>query len=379
MKPETWLEQRLLVTVGTGGVGKTTVAAALGLEAARRGKKALVLTIDPARRLAEALGLDGIDQAPRKVPIGAGNGGGALYAMMLDTKRTFDELLERLTEDTELRERIHANAIYRNLTDALSGSREYSAMEKLYQLARRDEYDLIVLDTPPAAHALEFLDAPRRLTGFLESRFLRGLLAPGRGLGRAGFRLLRGGSQIVTGVLERIAGLDFLRAFVEFLLAFESLVDGFATRAREVGALLRGPDCGFVLVCGPEPPQVERARAFLERLERERIRLVGLVVNRLRSGPETDSTSEPERTWLEQRLARADAEIDAKAAAAALIEHARRRSALARRDARMGARLVEAARLEAEDVGRIPLLAADVHELGGLGRMAGHVFGRPEN
>ena len=167
--------------------------------------------------------------------------------------------------------------------------------------------------------------------------------------------------------------------FLDFVLAFESLVDGFATRAREVEALLRGPDCGFLLVCGAEPPQIERARAFLARLERERIRLLGLVVNRLRSAPDIDPPSRRERTWLAERLAQADAGLDAEGAAGALIERAQRQSVLARRDAEMCARLVDAVRLEAEAVGRIPLLPNDVHELGGLRRMAAQLFEAREN
>ena len=174
MTPADWLGRRVLVCVGTGGVGKTTVAAALGIEAARRGKRALVLTIDPARRLADALGTGSLDHEEREVP-GALPGGpgsrgdGALFAMMLDTKRTFDEVVRRYARDAETLEQIFANPIYQNLTDTLAGSREYSAMEQLHRIHERNDYDLIVLDTPPARHALDFLNAPRRLTDLFDT------------------------------------------------------------------------------------------------------------------------------------------------------------------------------------------------------------------
>ncbi len=188
MSPESWLDLRVLVTVGTGGVGKTTVSAALGLEAARRGKRVLVLTIDPAKRLADALGISELSHEPRELELPVA-GGGSLAAMVLDTKRTFDELVMRFSPDVESRERILANPIYRNLTDTLAGSREYSAMAKLYQLYSDGDYDLIVLDTPPAKHALDFLETPRRLQGFLDSGFLKVLLHPAAAIGRTGFRL----------------------------------------------------------------------------------------------------------------------------------------------------------------------------------------------
>jgi anion-transporting ArsA/GET3 family ATPase len=236
-----WLEHRILVTVGTGGVGKTTVGAAIGLEAARRGKRALVVTIDPARRLADALGVGELGHEPRTLPRKvlrkAGiEGRGELVAMMLDTKRTFDELVSRYSPDEEALERILANPIYQNLTDALAGSREYSAMEKLHQLHSAGDYDLIVLDTPPSTHALEFLDAPRRLTGFLQSDFLKLLFRPALAMGRTGFRLFRFGSATVLRAMERLTGIGFLRTISDFLLAFESMLEGFTTRAAEIEA-----------------------------------------------------------------------------------------------------------------------------------------------
>ncbi len=388
MKPGRWLDCRVLVTVGTGGVGKTTVAAALALAAAREGKRALVMTIDPARRLADALGTGPLDHDAREVPaerlraLGAREGG-SLWALMLDTKRTFDELVERLAPDPAARERIFANPIYRNLSDALAGSREYSATEKLLQVCAEGRFDLVVLDTPPAAHALDFLDAPRRLSGFLDGQFIKLLAHPAAVVGRASLRLFRGGSELVLRALERLTGLEFLGAISEFLLAFEELLSGFSARAREVERLLRDPSCGFVLVAGPDLAQARRAEAFWERLSAEAIHLVGLVMNRVHPWPgagepppDDPAEAAAAERWLANALAAADPGIDAAASARALVGAARAQAALARRDARVRAQLEAALPLEADALTQVPLFAEDVHALDGLARIADAIFGR---
>ncbi len=388
MTPSDWLERRVLVCVGTGGVGKTTVSAALGIEAARRGKRALVLTIDPARRLADALGTGALDHEEREVP-GAASGGsgsrgdGALFAMMLDTKRTFDEVVRRYARDAETLEKIFANPINQNLTDALAGSREYSAMEQLHRIYERGDYDLIVLDTPPARHALDFLEAPRRLTGLFDTQLLRLLFRPAVAMGRTGFRLFQLGASPLLRALERISGFEFLTAVSEFLLVFESMVDGFNERARATEQLLRGPQCGFLLVAGPDPPQVRRAHEFFGRLRQERISVEGLVVNRVRrwrgSGAIPDPDAE-ERTraidWLAGGLAARG--IDAAGAAAReIVETAVREAALARRDAAAVTELRQQLPLDSPSVRVVPLLAEDIHALDGLSRIAAHLFGEP--
>jgi anion-transporting ArsA/GET3 family ATPase len=375
-----WLSHRVLVTVGTGGVGKTTVAAALALEGARRGRRALVLTIDPARRLADALGVGELDNEPREVPpellarVGV-RGGGRLFAMMLDTKRTFDELVARLAPDAASRERIYANAIYRNLSDALAGSREYSALEKLCELAARPDYDLIVVDTPPAEHALEFLDAPRRLTGFLESPLLRALLTPAARVGR----LLRGGTDLVLRALERVTGLEFLASLSDLLLAFEKLIAGFAARAHQVHALLRSPECGFLLVAGPEPGQLAGARVLSRRLHEEGIRLVGLIVNRVHAAPASAAApgacQEPDLVaWLSEGLAEIDPGLAAAASAQELSRLFERATARAQRDARICAALAQATGLEPRARRIVPLLPREVRALEALDEMGSHLF-----
>jgi anion-transporting ArsA/GET3 family ATPase len=381
-----WLERRVLVTVGTGGVGKTTVSAAIALEAARRGKRALVLTIDPAQRLAGALGLPHLGHDAQEIPADrlrtAGTApGGSLSAMMLDTKRTFDELVARYAPDEAAIERIHRNPIYQNLTDALAGSREYSAMERLHQLAAAGDYDLIVLDTPPAAHALDFLEAPRRLTGFLDSQILKLLFAPARALGRTGFRLFQLGSSAVLPLVERITGMEFLHVVSEFLLAFESMLEGFTTRAREIEALLRSPECGFVLVAGPDLVQARRAQEFWGRLETERIHLAGLVANRVRvwpgGGPPPpldEATRAAGTASLAKALSEYDPDLDSAGVARAVAEVARRFAAAARRDESVVDGLVASLPLDTSDARVIPLFAEDVHALEALSRMGKHVF-----
>jgi anion-transporting ArsA/GET3 family ATPase len=370
-----WLERSVLVTAGTGGVGKTTLAAAIGLEAAARGRRTLVLTIDPARRLAQALGVRSLDHEPQQVPadrIGAaGSPRGALFAMMLDTKRTFDEIVERFTPDPELRRRIFANRIYRQLTDALSGSREYSALEKLAAIHASGEYDLIVLDTPPAAHALDFLDAPRRVLGFLDGGFLEVLLAPSR----TGLRLFRLGSELTLRGLERLTGLSFLGDLSEFFGAFEALLGGFRERAELTSKLLRSRACGFVLVAGPDPEQVRRAVAFSLRLQQERVHLAGLVVNRMRTWPSgrppdmgAEARKEAQR-WLEPALG--------AERAARLLSVARRHAAAARRDAEHAEHIEKSVALERGEMHRIPLLAEDIHTPRGLRRLRAHLFRPP--
>jgi anion-transporting ArsA/GET3 family ATPase len=387
--PLEWLDRRVLICVGTGGVGKTTVSAALALEGARRGRRALVLTIDPARRLADALGIGPLGPEPRRVPgralraVGI-DSDGSLDAMMLDPKRTFDELVRRYAPDEQTVEEIYANPIYQNLTDALGGSREYSAMEQLHRIYQAGSYDLIVVDTPPARHALEFLDAPRRLIGFLDAQLLRLLFRPAVAMGRTGFRLFRLGSATVLRTIERITGLEFLRMIGEFLLAFEGMLDGFLERAKETERLLRSEECGFLLVAGPDPAQARLATSFSERLSSEGIALLGLIANRARTwpeGPDAPDLSEEMRqraaAALERALAEDDAPFDPRATASVLIGTAARQARLARQDRETLAALLEELPVDEGQTRTIPLLSEDVHALEALVRMARFVF--PEN
>jgi anion-transporting ArsA/GET3 family ATPase len=385
LRPSAWLEREILVTVGTGGVGKTTLAAALGLEAARAGRRALVITIDPARRLADALGLEQLDHEVRELPDAmckrAGLApGGRLFATMLDTRQAFDELAARLIPDPERLARMRRNPIYRNLSDALSGSREYSALEKLHELHASGRYDLIVVDTPPAGHALEFLDAPRRLAGFLESGLLRALLRPASRVGRLSLRAFRSGSETALRALQRLTGSELPAALADFLAVIEAPLGDIGRRAQAIGQLLRSDACGFVLVAGPEPQQVEGARAFAQRLRIEQIRLAGAVLNRVHVWPGGEAPAElssSERAALLERLEAALAAADGCAATTArgLLEAAELRARVSRRDARLCAELCAALPLEPEAVRRVPLLPEDVAALDALLQLGAHVFG----
>jgi anion-transporting ArsA/GET3 family ATPase len=390
LTPEALVEdKRIVVCVGTGGVGKTTVAAAMALEAARRGRRALVLTIDPARRLADALGVHALGNEPAEVAtekraaLGIA-GDGRLFAMMLDMKRTFDDLVLRFGESPEAVDRIIRNPIYQHVSDALAGSAEYAAMEKVYELCESGAYDLVVVDTPPSQHALDFLEAPQRLLEFLDSRIVKMLLHPAFAAGRFGFRLFQRTTQRILQLFERVSGIAFLEDISEFLLAFEGMSEGFRERAERVRAMLLGPDSGFVLVAGPSREAARGADAFLTDLERSRVPLVGVIVNRFHAWPngvlESDVPSFEEDALekgvaaLERAFASQDGEANAAELARAAAELTSRYASVVRLDLQNTAPL----KLRATEVGAffrgVPELPRDVHDFEGLGQVASHVF-----
>lgn len=379
-------DRSVLVCVGCGGVGKTTVAASLGLEAARRGRSALVLTIDPARRLADALGVEALGNQPVELPrdqltrLGV-PAHGNLSAVMLDMKRTFDDLVTRFAESPQVRERVLRNPIYQHASDALSGSVEYSAMEKVFELHESGLYDLIVVDTPPAQHALDFLEAPQRLLEFLDSRIVQVLIHPAFSAGRFGFRLFQRSTQRVLQVLERISGLGFLEDISEFLLAFEGMADGFRERARRVRSLLLGPRSAFLLVTGPGSESVRQAARFLDRLEEHRVPLVGALVNRIRLWPadarELVAHSSSDLEALAAALAASEGpDYPAQQAARAAVLAATGYAALVRRDTQATRPLRERIVGQGRFWARIPEFDSDVHDLHSLGRIADGFSGR---
>src|SRR5215470_9358935 len=277
---------RIIVCCGSGGVGKTTTAAALGLRAAERGRHVVVLTVDPARRLAQSMGLTSLDNTPRPVPLpdGHGEGGGSLHAMMLDMKRTFDEIVEAHS-DPDRAAQILANPFYQSLSSSFAGTQEYMAMEKLGQLRRADEWDLIVVDTPPSRSALDFLDAPQRLGRFLDGRLLRLLVAPARMGGRTGLKMLNAGFGLVTGAVTKIIGSQLLRDVQTFVSAMDTMFGGFRERAEYTYRLLRAPGTAFLVIAAPEHDALREASYFVERLEREDMPLAGLILNRVHRSP----------------------------------------------------------------------------------------------
>ena len=265
---------RVVVCCGSGGVGKTTTAAVIAMEAARRGRRSVVVTIDPARRLANALGLDGLTDTPAQID---GDWPGEMSALMLDTKRTFDGLVRRYAADESQAEQILANTFYENISGSLSGTQEYMASEKLYELAVEGDFDLVVVDTPPTRNALDFLDAPQRLSKFLDHRIYKILVSPSRGPIRA----VNLAAAAVTRSLARVVGADVIGDAIAFFQAFEGMEEGFARRAERVDALLREPSTAFVLVASPKADTVAEAGYFADRLGDAGIDVRGLIVNRM--------------------------------------------------------------------------------------------------
>ena len=277
-------DARIIVCCGAGGVGKTTTAAALALRAAERGRSVVVLTIDPARRLAQAMGLTELDNTPRRVgDVGGGPAGsppGELWAMMLDMKRTFDDIV--LTHASRERaEALLANPFYQSLSSSFAGTQEYMAMEKLGQLQATEKWDLIVVDTPPTRSALDFLDAPQRLGAFLDGRLLRLLLVPAKAGGRAYVKVLGAGFSIMARALTRVIGAQLLTDVSQFISALETMFGGFRQRAEETYRLLAAPGTAFFVIAAPEPDALREASYFVDRLGTEQMPLAGLVLNRV--------------------------------------------------------------------------------------------------
>ena len=271
---------RIVVCCGSGGVGKTTTAAALGLRAAERGRKVVVLTIDPARRLAQSMGIDALDNTPRRVKGIDDSADGELHAMMLDMKRTFDEIVEAHA-DGERAAAILNNPFYQSLSAGFAGTQEYMAMEKLGQLRARDEWDLIVVDTPPSRSALDFLDAPTRLGSFLDGKLIRMLTAPAKLGGRAGMKFLNVGMSMMTGTLGKLLGGQLLKDLQTFVAAMDTTFGGFRTRADATYKLLQAPGTAFLVVAAPERDALREAAYFVERLAAEEMPFAGLVLNRV--------------------------------------------------------------------------------------------------
>ena len=353
--------RRILVVSGAGGVGKTTTAAAIALRAALGGRRVLVCTIDPSRRLATSLGLGALDDKPRAMDIERFDPapGGRLWAMTLDTRRTFDALVERHAADEAARRRILGNRLYKQVSAALAGSHEYMAMEKLLDLSADERFHLVVLDTPPTRHALDFLEAPERLMGFLDTSVLRWFLKPYFVGGRLALKVATRTGALFLALADRVLGLQFLQDLSEFFLAFDGMYAGFKERAAKVHALLRRDDSGFVLVAGPTPSSLDEALYFHQRLEERAMPFVCFVVNRLHPVARTTSA----------RGAAADVDDDL---GERLVEVFRDYGRLARAEAK------EVARLE-EETGSAPVtvpeLEGDVHDLDGLFEVGGLLLG----
>lgn len=345
----------IVICCGSGGVGKTTTAAVLALQAARDGRRAVVVTIDPARRLADALGLTDIGNTPTTID---GDWDGELSAVMLDTKSTFDAVVVRYAADDDQAQRILANRFYRNISGALSGTQEYMAMEKLYELQADDAYDVVVVDTPPTRHALDFLDAPRRLTRFLDHRLYRVLMAPTRGMMKA----VNVAAQAFIRTVSKVVGADVFDDAIAFFSAFEGMEQGFKERADHVLELLTDPRCAFVLVASPRRDTVEEAHYFAAKLGENDIPVQALIVNRMH--PRFDAGLPEAHRQRAQTLAGTDL--------GGLYTNLADFSLVAAREEEHLLGLAE--QVAPAPVVRVPFLRTDVHDVSGLDEIAAHLF-----
>ena len=358
-------DKRICVCAGSGGVGKTTTAAAIAAGMAARGKRVAVLTIDPAKRLADSLGLPELGNAERQVDpalfadAGIETEGGELWAMMLDAKQTFDEVVREHAPDDQTRERILTNRIYQQLSSALAGSQEYMAMEKLYEIHAEGRYDLLILDTPPSRNALDFLDAPTRLLQFIEGRALQVFMKP-TGFG---MRIFGRGASVMFSVLRRITGVDLLEDLAEFFQAFSGMVGGFRERARRVNELLSDPQTSFIVVCAPQGEPISEAVYFHRKLEQAQMPFGGVIVNKVNFGGEPSERAGAEE--LGELLGDADLGDRVSANFEDFL-------ALADRDRHNIARLGR--RLGGSSVIEVPYLDHDVHDLGGLAEINKYLF-----
>ncbi len=364
----------IIVCCGAGGVGKTTTSAALALRAAERGRRVVVLTIDPARRLAQSMGVEKLDNTPRQVQgakwargFGGAKGGEAphLYAMMLDMKRTFDEVVLS-GSNPQKAQQILSNPFYIALSSSFAGTQEYMAMEKLGQLYRQAQadgsYDLIVVDTPPSRSALDFLDAPERLSSFLDGRFIRLLIAPARGPAR----LMTAGLGLFTAALNKILGAAFLTDVQTFIAALDTLFGGFRVRAEKTFALLQADGTAFLVIAAPEPDALREAAYFVERLGEDQMPLAGLVVNRASPAPPGKLSADEAMTAATRLTRRTRGKASAARTAGLLHLHADR-TRLVEREAQLRRRFA-AAHPDVPTV-VVPALSTDVHDLAGLRRI----------
>ncbi|WP_371480712.1 ArsA family ATPase [Kitasatospora sp. NBC_00315] len=354
---------RIVVCCGSGGVGKTTTAAAIGLRAAERGRKVVVLTIDPARRLAQSMGLTELDNTPRVVK--GVNGDGELQAMMLDMKRTFDEVVLAHAEP-ERAKAIMDNPFYQSLSAGFAGTQEYMAMEKLGQLRDAGEWDLIVVDTPPSRSALDFLDAPNRLGSFLDGRVIRLLSAPAKVGGRSAMKFLNVGMGLITGTLGKIFGAQLLTDVQTFVSATDSMFGGFRERADRTYQLLKAPGTAFLVVAAPERDALREAAYFVDRLEADRMPLAGLVLNRVHSSGAPQLTAERALAAAEalEENGSETASPEAELLAAGLLRLHAERMQIMSRERRTRDRFVSV--YPDVPIVEVAALPGDVHDLDGL-------------
>jgi len=357
---------RVVVCCGAGGVGKTTTAAAMALRAAEYGRTVVVLTIDPAKRLAQALGIESLGNTPQRVPL-APEVTGELHAMMLDMRRTFDEMVLQYSSDAERAEAILENQFYQTVATSLAGTQEYMAMEKLGQLLAEDKWDLIVVDTPPSRNALDFLDAPKRLGSFMDSRLWRLLLAPGRGIGK----LVTGVVGLAMKALSTVLGSQMLSDAAGFVQALDATFDGFRQKADKTYELLKRRGTQFVVVSAAEPDALREASFFVDRLSKENMPLAGLILNR--THPMLCELNAEKANDAAEKLEASDGDTGADALTAALLRIHADRAMTAKREVRLLSRFTGAN--PAVAIVGVPSLPFDVSDLEALRAIADQITG----
>jgi anion-transporting ArsA/GET3 family ATPase len=349
------VERQTVICAGPGGVGKTTCAAAIALEGARLGRRSCVVTIDPAKRLADALGLEALTNEPHRVNLQDDGGPGELWALMLDTKTTFDDVVRRNAGSDDQANAILENRLYRNISGALGGTQEYMAMEKLYELHSEGRFDLVVVDTPPTRHALEFLDAPDRLLRFLNNRLFRLLMLPTR----AGLRAIGMASQAMLRSISRVVGGAVVADAMAFFSAFEGMEQGFRDRATRVQELLADPGTAFVVIAAPRRDAVAEAIYFADRLRESASQVAALVINRM-------------FPYFGPVPAALEAGSLKSSDVAALVANLRDLDKVADREEQHVAALAE--RLPGAPIVRVPFLSDDIHDLDGLAAVGRWLF-----
>jgi anion-transporting ArsA/GET3 family ATPase len=357
---------RVVVCCGAGGVGKTTTAAAMALRAAEYGRTVVVLTIDPAKRLAQALGIESLGNTPQRVPL-APEVTGELHAMMLDMRRTFDEMVLQYSTDSQRAEAILENQFYQTVATSLAGTQEYMAMEKLGQLLAEDKWDLIVVDTPPSRNALDFLDAPKRLGSFMDSRLWRLLLAPGRGIGK----LVTGVVGLAMKALSTVLGSQMLSDAAGFVQALDATFDGFRQKADKTYELLKRRGTQFVVVSAAEPDALREASFFVDRLSKENMPLAGLILNR--THPMLCELNAETANDAAEKLEASDGDTGADALTAALLRIHADRAMTAKREVRLLSRFTGAN--PAVAIVGVPSLPFDVSDLEALRAIADQITG----
>jgi anion-transporting ArsA/GET3 family ATPase len=371
-------DHRVVVCVGSGGVGKTTTAAALAVQAAASGRRVLCLTIDPARRLANSLGLTEMKTEEQEVPASLFREQGlrcegSLSAMMLDTKRTFDELVHRYASSPEVRDRILKNKLYQYISTSLAGTQEYMAMEKLHAVRESTDWDLIVLDTPPTSNALDFLDAPERLVEAIDSPAMRWFVQAFEGAGRLSLGMLGRSAAVLMRGLARFTGVGFLEQVSEFVSDLNDLFGGFRERANQVASTLRSPEVAFVLVTKPQPMAVREAIYFSDRLQDAGMRRDAFVVNGVH--PLLEAPAETTEQLAQAASEVLPAETDPHRAVERMQRALDDERVLARSDRKEADRLKAHVDTDTAYV-EVPAFDEDVHDLGALARVAEHLTGQ---